>query len=423
MGSMESQGKSLAIVGGGAAGLAAAIAAGDCARKRGSSLSIAVYERDDRVGRSILATGNGRCNFSNAAIDAGRYRNSAFVAETLAALEQLSGSDDAVHGLFRSLGLVWREEADGRQYPLANKATAVLDVLRAGCAAHGVLEACDSDVAAVDGPRKPGGPFTLRMANGVLKRADAVIIACGGRTLSALDAGAIPRVASKPVLGPLAVSERDRMITRELDNIRVKGRVSLLRDGEAQPVAVEDGELMFRKYGLSGICVFDLSRFARPGDRIAVNFLGTCTEDDACGVLAARYDRLLGRYGPLTYGDLLRGLLLPRVAEAVVKSSFINPFNYVEPEAIPSLARLLTAFTLEVEGIADAGLCQVRRGGIAVEALDPATMQVEDLPGLYACGEALDVDGPCGGYNLHWAWASGLVAGIRAAALLSDCDR
>lgn len=423
MGGMESQGKSLAIVGGGAAGLAAAIAAGDYARKRGFPLSIAVYERDDRVGRSILATGNGRCNFSNASIDTARYRNGTFVAEALGALEHLSGSVDAVHEFFRSLGLVWREEADGRQYPLANKATAVLDVLRAGCAAHGVQEVCDSDAAAIDAPRKADGPFTLRMANGVLKRAQAVIIACGGRTLSALDAGTIARVPSKPVLGPLAVFERDRMITRELDNIRVRGRVSLLRDGEAQPVAVEDGELMFRKYGLSGICIFDLSRFAQPGDRIAVSFLGPCTEEEACKALADRYGRLLRRYGRLTYGDLLRGLLLPRVAEAVVKSRFINPYNFVEPQDIPALARLLTAFALEVEGIADPGLCQVRRGGIAVQAVDPATMQIREQPGLFACGEALDVDGPCGGYNLHWAWASGMIAGLQAAAGLSPCDR
>lgn len=436
MADMESKGKTLAVVGGGAAGLAAAIAAGDFAQRRGFPLDIAVYERDDRVGRSILATGNGRCNFSNARIDAGRYRNGDFVAEALGALERLGAGDavsdpdgfgepcdDPVHGFFRGLGLVWREEADGRQYPLANKATAVLDVLRAGAAGRGVREVCDSDVAAIDLPRKPNGPFTLRMANGVLKRADAVVIACGGRTLSALDAAGVPRTASKPVLGPLSVCERDRVVTRELDNIRVRARVSLLRGDDPRPVAAEDGELMFRKYGLSGICIFDLSRFALPGDRVAVNFLADRTPGEAAAALESRYGRLLQRFGSLTYGDLLRGLLLPRVAEAVVKSRFINPYNHVEPGDLPALAELLTGFGLEVEGIADPGLCQVRRGGLAPAALDPSTMQVRDAAGLFAAGEALDVDGPCGGYNLHWAWASGLLAGACAAAGLIDGDR
>lgn len=128
----------LAIIGGGAAGLAAAVTAACELRMLGVPGDVAVYEADERVGRSILATGNGRCNFSNARIDAGAYRNAAFVGSALGAL---TAGSDPVHAFFADLGLVWREEGEGRLYPLANKATSVLDVLRAAAADFGVREA------------------------------------------------------------------------------------------------------------------------------------------------------------------------------------------------------------------------------------------------------------------------------------------
>lgn len=415
---MDANGKSLAIVGGGASGLAAAIAAGEWARTKQRSLSISIYERDDRVGRTILATGNGRCNFSNANLQCSLYRNSSFVSRVLQALETQTNSADPVHDFFQSLGLVWRQESDGREYPLANKASAVLDVLRAGANVYDVREECDSDVASIVPPRDVDKPFTLRMVNGVLKRADAIIVASGGRTLSTLDAHEIPRTVCEPVLGPLAVVERDAVLTRELDNIRVRVVVSLLDSREGEPVATETGELLFRKYGVSGICIFNLSRFAKPGQFLALNFLEGRNAAEAEEFLSQRFIELSNRFGRLTYSDLLRGILLPRVSDAVVKSTFTNPHNHISQKDIASLAKLLTAFPLEVAGITEPQLCQVRRGGFQVEAFDPTTMGALETPGLYACGEAVDVDGPCGGYNLHWAWASGIAAGRSAAARL-----
>ena len=198
----ESEMKTLAIVGGGAAGLAAAVAAGERARAKGASLEITIYERDDRVGRSILATGNGRCNFSNAKLDASAYRSSAFVQD---ALRGLSASFDAtederygkirrdngddVHAFFCRHGLMWRVEDDGREYPLPNKASVVVDVLRAAAADAGAREVCGCVVAAVEPPRSEGGRFTLRMADGRLERADAVILASGHAAQSLEAAG------------------------------------------------------------------------------------------------------------------------------------------------------------------------------------------------------------------------------------------
>ena len=389
-------------------------------------LSIVVFERDDRVGRSILATGNGRCNFSNHNLKFYRYHNYEFVGEAIGRIA-LAPDDDMVHGFFADHGLAWREELDGRQYPQANKASVVVDVLRASAAAVGVCEACEREVASIDPPRQEGKPFTLRMADGVFERADAVIVACGGRAMASLKMEGLDVLPLQPLLGPLRCSAADTKLTRELDNIRVRCAVALARPDEEglAHVAIEHGELMFRKYGVSGICVYDLSRHFQPGDSLSINFLPDFDPFDRGeveGFLGTRWDALTATFGAITFGDFLRGLLLPRVAEALLKRVGLRPGDACSREDAVSLASLLTMFGLAVEGIADADQCQVRRGGFDVAGFDPHTMAAHALPGLYAVGESLDVDGPCGGYNLHWAWASGLIAGHAAADLLLGCD-
>ena len=427
MKSMNQPANRLAVIGGGAAGLVAAITAGERARELGVPVSVTVYERDDRVGRSILATGNGRCNFSNANLKFFNYHNHAFVGEAIGRIG-MTRDDDPVHDFFARHGLAWREEADGRQYPQANKASVVVDVLRASAASVGVREACEREVVAIDVPREPGKPFTLRMADGVLERADAVVVACGGKASASLQAAGLKHVPLQPVLGPLRCLPDDAKLTRELDNIRVRCRVMLVRpDGDDYAcVAAERGELMFRKYGVSGICIYDLSRHFQPGDEVEINFLPDLDPFEGGEVesfLEKRWDMLAATFGNVTYDVLLRGLLLPRVYEALLKREGLRPGDVCRRSDARDLKCLLTMFHLTIEGIADPDQCQVRRGGFDVAGFDPATMQARSVPGLYAVGEALDVDGPCGGYNLHWAWASGLVAGRSAAELLGIAQR
>ena len=429
---MASDARQLAIIGGGAAGLAAAVAAGERARKLGEPLDVTVYERDDRVGRSILATGNGRCNFSNEHPYIDDYRNGDFVEDAVSGLMTAYGSHATdrdrkmlhdnghlVNLFFYQHGLMWRVEGDGRQYPRTNKASTVVDILRASAARVGVREACEHEVVAVEPPRGEGGLFSLQLKDKRLLRADAVIVACGGKAASSLRACGLACHQLRPVLGPLACEET--AVTRELDNIRVRCVVSLVRGGGAssEVVATESGELLFRKYGVSGICVFNLSRFAEPGDKLVLNFLDGDDSTQAERYLFSRRKLLARRFGEnLTCADMLRGLLLPRVAEAVLKQACLRPGDPFAKAQVPVLARALTAFALTVSGIGDEGICQVRRGGFDVAAFDPRTMGARDVPGLFAVGEVLDVDGPCGGYNLHWAWTSGLLAGMSAADML-----
>ena len=448
--------KRLGIIGGGAAGLACAVEAAQLLRARGVAADVVVLEADERVGRSILATGNGRCNFSNSNIDPRLYHNADFVAEAFEALEVLespsanmTGNDpnafaDPVHAFFDLLGLVWREEEGGRQYPLANKASVVVDVLRAAAARAGVVEACGNAVVAIEPPRAPGKPYTLRMADGAFDRFDAVVVAVGGRaaqTIATKSAQAgiaqFERFnALQPVLGPLAV---DSPYPRALDNIRVRASVTLVREASTnrEKIACERGEVMFRKYGVSGIAVFNLSRFAQAGDTLLINFLGgsdarltgeaalEATPETARTLLARRADRLAaelrGGNRP-TCEDVLRGLVLARVADVICKQAGVSAQDAATPQAIEALTHALVAFPLRVTGIADADMCQVRRGGVDPAVIDARTCGMQGAPGLFAVGEAVDVDGPCGGYNLHWAWSSGLLAACAAALFLAEIE-
>lgn len=306
--------KKLMIIGGGASGLAAAVAAGEALAKciaHGAQLEpveVVVCEADGRVGRSILATGNGRCNFSNARIDASKYRNGRFVGEALDELRRQRGTaradalgrlsmlledSDPVHAFFADLGLVWREEGEGRLYPLANKATSVLDVLRTAVADLSVREECNSKATRIDVPTGEGERFHVRFADGAVEHAEAVIVAVGGCSVSSLAFGgcALNAMSSHSVLGPLHTDE-DRV--KPLNNIRVRCAVSLVSpDGTKK--AREEGEVLFRDYGVSGIAVFNLSRFAEPDDCIVIDALPQFDASSLESLMLARDEQEIGR--------------------------------------------------------------------------------------------------------------------------------
>ena len=218
----------------------------------------------------------------------------------------------------------------------------------------------------------------------------------------------------QPVLGPLRVDAQSAKLTRQLNNIRVRGTVHLERGG--QRIASERGELLFRDYGVSGVSVFNLSRFAQPGDDLVVDFLPDIPPQDMERFMMTRRKRmqkLLG--GPLTLDRFLEGLLLPAVSAAALRKADLRTGDRFTQEMVSQLCNMLKGMRLTVEGIGDERQCQVRRGGFPVERFSPATCEAFDVPGLFVTGEALDVDAPCGGFNLHWAWSSGMLAG-RAAA-------
>ena len=391
--------ETIAIIGGGASGLMAAVEASLALRQAGAVAHVALFEADpERIGRSILATGNGRCNISNACISADAYRNQAFVEQ---ALMHLQGAYVAERGKtsmrtleanpvlerFADMGLVTREESEGRLYPMANKATSVLDVLRSAVAELGVDVQTDKRALRVDAPAPGGsGCFNIRFADKTIAHAAAVIVAVGGRAASGIQLPE-PLACSdmQPVLGPLRVDAQSAKLTRQLNNIRVRGTVHLERAG--QRIASERGELLFRDYGVSGVSVFNLSRFAQPGDYLVVDFLPDIPSQDMERFMMTRRKRMQKLLGSkLTLDRFLEGLLLPAVSTAALHQVGLRTGDRFTQEMVPQLCDMLKGTRLTVEGIGDERQCQVRRGG----------------------------------FNLHWAWSSGMLAGRAAARRLSS---
>ena len=368
------------IVGGGAGGLAAAVAA---AR---AGAQVTILEKSNRVGKKLLRTGNGRCNLSNLRVSPAGYNRPEFVAPLLKTTDCA-----AVRDFFASLGLWTVADGEGRIYPRSDAAASVLDVLRLECARLGVRELCAAEVTGLR--RTPRG-FAADVRERGEFTAERIVVSTGGGTalLRSLGCGYVPFA---PVLCPLRT---DTSPIRGLSGLRVKCRADLLRGDRL--IHTESGEILFRDFGVSGILALDLSRFVRKGDVISLDLLPELSEAELCLRLEERKARM-------TDDDLLTGIFQRRVGEALVRAA-----GGTDSAA---LAWSIKAFRLTAEGPGDVQNAQVTRGGASVDAFDPLTLECRLHPGLYAVGEALDVDGQCGGYNLHWAFASGLAAGRSAA--------
>lgn len=381
----------VAVLGGGASGLCAAIAAA------GAGASVTVFEAAERVGAKILATGNGRCNLTNKELSPSDYNHPPFVEPVL-----LRWGPQELLAWFAEQGLLTALEREGRVYPLSNSANSVLDVLRSSCERAGVSVRTG---ARAEGVRPVGGAFELALKGGERVQARSVVVAAcadGARLLAGCGHGSVP---PQPVLGALATETGP---IRGLSGVRVKCRLSLLAAGGGELFS-QEGELLFRDYGISGIVTFNASRFAQPGCTALVDLMPTCTEAELCQLLGRR------TAWAASYEELMQGVFHSQVNRAVMRAAGCKPSAPPREEGLGALAAAAKGLRLRVEGPGDPKHAQVTRGGAELDGFDPATLESRLCPGLFACGECLDVDGPCGGYNLHWAWASGLVAGKGAA--------
>ena len=365
--------KKILILGGGAAGLAAAVRA-----SRGGA-QVTLAESAPRVGQKLLKTGNGRCNFTNLHVGPDGYNHPDFVRPALARYDCA-----AIRAFFEELGLSSYADPAGRVYPRSDAAASVLDVLRLACRRHGVQIAESFEAVRLTGTQ-------VQAKDGRTLSGDAVIVSTGGGT-KLLAAAGHTLVPFSPVLCPLST---DTAPIRGLSGIRVRCALTLTRGG--QTIAEESGELLFRDYGVSGIAVFDLSRFAQPGDILHVDLLPDLTSEQALSLFEQRVQAL--SWCPRE--EILTGLFHKRVNEALLRACGTDDAR---------LARTAKDFTLRISGPAEPKQAQLTRGGADISQFDPETLRSRLVPTLYAAGETLDIDGRCGGYNLHWAFASGLCA-------------
>lgn len=407
----------IAVVGGGASGLAAACIAARCGCRT------VILERGQRVGRKLLATGNGKCNLSNVKATSPEGAYFSETPEQIAPVLSHCTPEQTLH-FFRSLGLLTRTDNEGRIYPYSEQASAVLDVLRAAAQTHGAQELCEFEVSRI---RPVEGGYLLQRADGTTLSARAVIVACGGPAAPAnggTDAGigllrslGHASVPLRPSLTPLKTEER---LTRPLKGLRVKCDVSLLQGEQIQ--ARETGELQFGDGQLSGICIFQLSRKAgellhkKQPVSISVDLMPALAPGDFETILATRAplpDALpaeaffTGLFAKKIGYELMRPLV-PELSHRTIGS-------LTDAERI-ALAKRCRDWRFPVTGTGNFAAAQVTAGGIRLDEFDPATMASRRAKGVFACGEVLDVDGLCGGFNLQWAWSSGLLAGLGAAA-------
>ena len=371
----------ICIIGGGASGMAAAIAAG----RRISGERILVLEKLDEPGHKILATGNGRCNLTNTAC----------------------GNAPRTRLIFRELGVFTREEEGGRVYPWCGDARAVQEALLAELERLHVRVSAGSEVTKAE---VQGGSFIVSVRGGKPVRAKTLLLACGGKAGPKLgttgDGARLARQLNLKVtpLAPALTAMEVYDDVRSLKGIRANGTAALyFKD---QKLAEEEGEIQFTSYGISGICVFNLSgkMVLPPGKTLKNGFDDYRVEID----LAHGLDVSASDFQGVTAEHLFP-------LESVVKRPLALRIAEEARGDGKACLRLLRHFTLHPKGLKGWDMAQVTRGGVAREELNPETMEALQYPGLYVSGELQDWDGPCGGYNLQHAWETGYAAGSAMA--------
>ena len=388
------------IIGGGAAGLFAA-----CILAR-EGAQVTLLEKQGRVGRKLLSTGNGRCNLSNLnASEKDYFGDARYIRTALKAFTPRDAVD-----FFESIGLVCSPDGEGRVYPLSNQAAGVLDALRLYADEQGCETITEFEVKNV--VRKQNG-FIVEAADGCRLVANFVLIACGGLAAPKLGGCADGyklleafRHKISPRFPAIAALKTDPEAVRALKGIRMQGEIELLSEGKV--LRREAGEMLFSETGVSGIAAMQLARAVNlelSRNRkcaIRMNFLPGAKEDfiiQRAGLLSER---------PLE--DFLSGIVPKRLGQVIIKNAGISPLTMLAGDLTRSqcaaIQRELTGWTLNVKSTLGFDQAQVTCGGAELKDFDPETLESRLAPGLFAAGEVLNVDGDCGGFNLHWAWAS-----------------
>ena len=391
------------VIGGGAAGMLAALTAAENGHR------VLLLERQSRVGRKLLATGNGRCNLSNYHVSPAHYHGGAGFCDF--ALSQFDVGETLQY--FASLGLLIVSEASGRIYPMSNMAGSVLDVLRYALERPEIDLQTGQTVTAV---RKISEGFSVKTETDTFS-ARCLILAAGGAAGSKVGGGmdgyrlakslGHHRTALYPSLVQL---KTDPTYPRALKGVKAQCGISICRG--SQVLARNSGEVLFTEYGVSGPAIFDLSRSVSAGGSdltCLLNFFPDWEEAEVLHWLSQRQAAMAAHEA----STLLTGSCHTRLGQMICKSAgFTNQRAAgLTRDDLRRIARQATHFDLPITGTCGFDQAQVTAGGLDTSEFDPRTLQSRLVPGLYACGELLDIDGDCGGYNLQWAWSSGRLAG------------
>lgn len=378
---------------------------------------VTVLEAGEKAGRKLLATGNGKCNLTyGSKIPPIAYRggNPAFAGT---ALERFTRQDTI--NFFESLGMLTREK-NGGIYPYTEQAKTVCSILLNAISKKGIHLKTRERVMRI--VKKQEG-FLVETETWHY-HADAVILACGSSAAPALGGSGSGYMLAEqcghsvrpvlPALVPLKTSEK-RLYT--LAGLRSHASISLLADGIKCFEA--SGELQWTSYGISGIAVFQVSRFAaaalQEGRKVTavLNLLPDQSLEELLGLLSRLQDMPAAR--------LFSGIFPEKLAAVLLRWYGVNPSGYLPQEQIRKILELAMHLPVPVTGTLDFEYAQVCAGGVDTGSICPETMESVLVPGLYFAGEMMDIDGACGGYNLQWAWSSGYLAGVSSSG--NSCRR
>ena len=395
------------IIGAGASGMAAALAASE-----NPDVQVELFERQSRVGKKLSATGNGRCNLTNRNASAEHYygQSPRFAEHALSVMN----ADDTV-GWFESMGLFTVTEASGKVYPYSDQANSVVDVLRFALERPNVRLRAGFEVQKI---RRNDDGFTVESAEERVF-CDKLIVACGGLAGTKLG-GSMSGYKLLGKLGHKSTKLRPALVQIKSDwsgvaalkGVRANCHVQILHNDAIY--AQSTGEIQFTDYGISGPVIFEVSRdvCAAPGNWSAqLDFLPARSVD----VIYAELLRRTQTHLPAE--ELLTGIVHNRLGRVLTKSAGVKNKQYVSElsqQDLESVCRMLKALQITLTEPMGMDHAQVTAGGVITDDFDPKTMESRLVKGLYVCGEVLDIDGDCGGYNLQWAWSSGYLAGISA---------
>ncbi len=403
------------FIGGGAAGLCGAL----MLKRRCPHKTVTVLEKASRVGKKLLATGNGTCNLSNIHANVSRYhgQNASFAAF---ALEAFSPND--VRDFFASVGVKTEVRPNGRIYPECASAAAVLDCLRLALDEAGVDVICSSSVTKIT-PKNGGYEVQTESDDCEVNHlyAKNVVLAAGGCASPKLG-GCSDGYVLAEALGYERTSLTPSIVTLKTDTTFVKAMKGLRVDAavtltNGKKIVCETGEVLFADYGLSGPAVMQVSRLAGEWERKKQGTLTLSLDlfPDMCEAeVLEELTRRRADLGSRLLEDFLTGLLQRRVGQTAMKAAKVLPFtrkvSSLSDKELRLLAKTLKCWEFSVFGTTGFGAAQVTAGGLKTDAFDAHTMESKRHRGLYAVGEVLDIDGDCGGFNLQFAWASAFVA-------------
>ena len=406
--------KSVIVIGGGAAGMTAAIAA---AR---NNAEVIILERMNRVGKKILATGNGRCNITNVHTDIKRFHgsNPKFAFGALGQFDVNQTID-----FFEFLGVHCKVEEGGKVFPNSDQAGSVLDLLRFELQQLGVKEVLEAEVTRI----KPSGyGFVIQLKDGTSYKGDSVIVATGGKASPALGSngsgyGLVEALGHTieetfPALVQLKLKSD---FLKQVSGVKFIGEASLEADNKL--VRLEGGEILFTDYGISGPPILQLSRatnhelMKKNQPWLQVDLFPQLKREELKELIELRLAYHPEKPLELSFVGLINKRLIPVVLKEAGSTNINKKAREVSEKEINNIVNLLKGWRFMIIGTQSWENAQVTAGGVRVSEIDAKTMESKLVPKLYIAGEIIDIDGDCGGFNLQWAWSSGYVAGENAA--------